>query len=272
MKTKIIAALLAVIAVVTVIVIIPTAADTETTTTPTILFESKQVAAQAGKNVSVEVSIVNNPGVVTMTIPVTWDTDVLKLTGVTNSYTVLAQTAECNGWLGSTDYETAQTNGVYYLAWDNDLAEDNFTSDGALCTMTFEVIKDFEETKITPIMASTTDNGILPIANIMNYDMDDLQTGFTYTEGVLTAGGEEEKTVTVKGTVTSFGNTTDSVTVELFAEDNETETADHSATAACDENNSASYEIAGVKPGNYTVKVSKPNHVTRTYQITVNAQ
>ena len=271
MKTKIIAALLAVLAVVMVIVIVPTAADTETTTVPTILIGSKKVAAEAGKTVSVEVSIVNNPGVVTMTIPVTWDTEVLKLTGITNSFTILSETyTDCNGWLGSEDYDTAQTNGVYYLAWDNDLAEADFTGDGALCTMTFEVLKNFETTAITPVMESDDELKILPIANIMNYDMDDLQTGFNYTAGVLEAGGEEEKTVTVKGTVTSFGSAEDKVTVELFAEGNET--AAYSTTVDCDENNSASYEIAGVKPGNYTVKISKPNHVSRTYQITVNAQ
>lgn len=271
MKIKIIAALLAVLAAVTVIVMVPAMADTETAAVPAVVIESKNVAkAEAGETVSVSVDLVatEDCGVVTMTIPVTWDTEVLELIDIENRFVILTEEyVDCNGWLGSDDYASAQENGVYYLAWDNDLAERDFTESGTLCVMTFRILKDFEETVITPVMSG---DDILPIANIMNYAMNDRQNDFVYEKGTLTAGGEEAKTVTVKGTITSFGDDTAPITVELYQIDSEGNEAFYDDRTVS--GNSASYEFTGVTPGNYTVKISKPNHVTRTYQITVSEQ
>mgnify|MGYP001633110118 FL=1 len=70
--------------------------------------------------------------------------------------------------------------------------------------------------------------------------------------------------VTVSGTATSFGSTTDNVTVQLIASGEST-----AAYETVVKGNSASYTIEGVAPGTYTMKVMKNNHVTREYTVTV---
>ncbi len=69
---------------------------------------------------------------------------------------------------------------------------------------------------------------------------------------------------TLSGTVKSFGSTTDPVTVQLFKSGSSA--AAYSTTV---KGNSASYTISGVASGTYTMKVSKKNHVTRAYSVTV---
>ena len=72
---------------------------------------------------------------------------------------------------------------------------------------------------------------------------------------------------TLSGTVKSFNSTTDPVTVQLFKSGSSA--AAYSTTV---KGNSASYTISGVASGTYTMKVSKKNHVTREYTVTVGTQ
>ena len=69
---------------------------------------------------------------------------------------------------------------------------------------------------------------------------------------------------TLSGTVKSFGSTTDPVTVQLFKSGSSA--AAYNTTV---KGNSASYTISGVASGTYTMKVSKKNHVTREYTVSV---
>ncbi len=71
---------------------------------------------------------------------------------------------------------------------------------------------------------------------------------------------------TLSGTVKSFGSATDPVTVQLFKSGSSA--AAYNTTV---KGNSASYTISGVAPGTYTMKVSKKNHVTREYSVTVSS-
>lgn len=71
---------------------------------------------------------------------------------------------------------------------------------------------------------------------------------------------------TLSGTVKSFGSTTDPVTVQLFKSGSSS--AAYNTTV---KGTSASYTISGIVPGTYTMKVSKKNHVTREYTVTVSA-
>ena len=71
---------------------------------------------------------------------------------------------------------------------------------------------------------------------------------------------------TLSGTVKSFNSTTDPVTVQLFKSGSSS-----AAYITTVKGNSASYTISGITPGNYTMKVSKKNHVTREYSVTVSA-
>ena len=69
---------------------------------------------------------------------------------------------------------------------------------------------------------------------------------------------------TLSGTVKSFNSTTDQVTVQLFKSGSSAAAYNTSVKG-----NSASYTISGITPGTYTMKVSKKNHVTREYTVTV---
>ncbi|MBR3588722.1 MAG: dockerin type I repeat-containing protein [Clostridia bacterium] len=71
-------------------------------------------------------------------------------------------------------------------------------------------------------------------------------------------------TFTVAGNVTSFGSNTDEITIELVKAGE----AEASYTAVVT-GNSTEYSFEGVKEGTYTLYVSKKNHVTRTYDVTV---
>ena len=70
--------------------------------------------------------------------------------------------------------------------------------------------------------------------------------------------------VTVSGTATSFNSDTDNVTIQLIESG-----MSEAAYEAVVKGNTASYSIAGVLPGTYTMKVMKQNHVTREYTVTV---
>lgn len=82
--------------------------------------------------------------------------------------------------------------------------------------------------------------------------------GSAYTETAPSPG------YTVYGAATSFGSQTDDMTIQLI-KSGESEPA----YEAIVKGNSATYSIAGVLPGTYTMKVMKQNHVTREYTVTV---
>ena len=71
----------------------------------------------------------------------------------------------------------------------------------------------------------------------------------------------------VSGNVESFNSGTDQVTIQLI-EQGQSEPAYETIVKG----NTASYSIAGVAPGTYTMKVMKQNHVTREYTVTVGAE
>ena len=74
----------------------------------------------------------------------------------------------------------------------------------------------------------------------------------------------DDEGVTLSGTVTSFGDDTDEVILELIPE-GLTETAYYAIVTG----NTAKYNLVNVAEGTYTLKISKKNHVTRTYIVTV---
>ena len=71
--------------------------------------------------------------------------------------------------------------------------------------------------------------------------------------------------VTVSGTVTSYNDSAGAVTIELIDDKG---AAAYSTTVI---GNSVSYALSDVAAGTYTMKVSKENHVTRSYTIVVKA-
>ena len=86
----------------------------------------------------------------------------------------------------------------------------------------------------------------------------------TAAQGVYTFPETEIVGYTVSGTATSFNSDTDEVIIQLT----ESGAAEASYEAVV-KGNTASYSIADVAPGTYTMKVMKQNHVTREYTVTV---
>ena len=86
----------------------------------------------------------------------------------------------------------------------------------------------------------------------------------TAAQGVYTFPETEIVGYTVSGTATSFNSDTDEVMIQLT----ESGAAEASYEAVV-KGNTASYSIANVLPGTYTMKVMKQNHVTREYTVIV---
>lgn len=95
--------------------------------------------------------------------------------------------------------------------------------------------------------------------------------GLCYTNGpVLSKSLYDPDAVvafSVSGTVTSYGDAAAAVTVELW-----TEGADQAAYTLSVTGNSADYCFESVIPGDYTLTVSKADHVKRSYPVTVESQ
>ncbi|MGM9601293.1 MAG: dockerin type I repeat-containing protein, partial [Faecousia sp.] len=80
----------------------------------------------------------------------------------------------------------------------------------------------------------------------------------------FTLGGGSGTGVTVSGTATSFNSETDDVIIQLIESG-----ASEAAYETIVHGNSASYSIAGVAPGTYTMKVMKTKHAPREYTVIV---
>ena len=108
-----------------------------------------------------------------------------------------------------------------------------------------------------------------PVGNGLTFVQSHIETndicgnGICFTNGPVLASDVYVPKVgfVLSGTVTSYGDKTAPVTLELLgAGEPRTVTATDGA-----------YSFADVVPGSYTLKVSKTNHVTRSYTVTVEA-
>ncbi|MBQ3179039.1 MAG: hypothetical protein IJB52_14560 [Clostridia bacterium] len=163
MKRRIFCAVMTVVLVLTMLPVIVAAEGAVE-----IAFTQRETKAGATQ-VQVGVDMSNNPGLVTATIPVTWDNDVLHLVDVIPSEDILSA-----GWIGMS-MDEYESNGTYYLAWDNDLAEADFTTEvGCLAELVFDIVDPSKDTNTT--LAFDMDD---PIANVMNFDMEDLRETVT---------------------------------------------------------------------------------------------
>ena len=104
--------------------------------------EGEVVSAQPNDTVNVKIFLSNNPGIVSATINVTFDTSVLSLTKVTDG-----------GFLGVQSHKPEYTS-PYTLAWVNDTATKNFTSNGAIAILSFKVSNSASYGKTYPIRIS----------------------------------------------------------------------------------------------------------------------
>ncbi len=130
------------------------------------LIEVSSVRGIVGNQVKVAISLKNNPGIASMSLKLDYDANILKLVKV-----------EDRGILGEQVHNPSL--GVpYYLSWVNDTATENFTENGNIVILTFEILEDAPLGK-TPISVS--------------YDYDDFD--------IYDVNGEKVAFATQNGTV-----------------------------------------------------------------------
>lgn len=169
MKRKFLCAVLSLLMVVS---LLPIVVGADETSVLDLAFTQRETAVGATE-VRVGVDMSGNPGLVTATIPVKWDNNVLHLKSVTPSTDIIG-----SGWCGMSMSEYT-SNGTYYLAWDNDLASQDYTTTtGCLAELVFTIVDPDVDTS-TELKFDLTDER----ANIMNYSMVDLTETITVTAG-----------------------------------------------------------------------------------------
>jgi len=136
-------------------------------TAPRISVET--VTAAAGQTVEVDVSLANNPGIVAATLQVKYDTEVLTLTEVKDL-----------GNLGTAMHKQ-ELESPYTLSWANGTVEENFTYNGAVATLVFEVAADAAFGDYSIEITYDYDND-----DIINADLETVN--FLITNGFVTVG------------------------------------------------------------------------------------
>ena len=192
-----------------------------------------EAEGKVGDEVTVPVTISNNPGISTFFFVVEYDMKGLTFVSADEGEILTS---------GTFTPVNDSVNGELSLAWftvDGDIAED-----GVLMNLTFKISEsakgDFE------LMVRYLPQDIA--------DATYTQIDCNVTNGKISTGS------TVSGTITSFGEATEPVTLRLL--DNGT---DIDKVTSRD----GTYSFSSVSPGTYTIEVSKLNHATRTYEITV---
>ena len=100
-----------------------------------------KVTGNVGDVVDVTVSLVNNPGIVTMKLNVAYTSSVLKLVGVTDAEK-----------LGDAMHPTRPqelTKNPYPLSWFTMLPKTDFTGNGVVATLHFELLAEANNSPIT---------------------------------------------------------------------------------------------------------------------------
>ena len=90
--------------------------------------EANSIDVEAGQTGQIQISLENNPGVVTVNLWINYDQEQLTLTEV-----------EDGGILGTPDHGGDKTQVPYHLYWHNDTSRENFSENGTLATLTFQV-------------------------------------------------------------------------------------------------------------------------------------
>lgn len=131
-----------------------------------------------GEEVIVPISIVSNPGFVSMSLSVTYDTSALTL--ISCEYTEVI-----SGSVHSSNY-----NSPYKMTWVNDILTSNITKTGTIAYLTFLVSEDAKEQDYSIIVRIPTD-GILD-ANGNSLDVSAAQGTITVSEAHICSFGDWE--------------------------------------------------------------------------------
>lgn len=191
-----------------------------------------EVMGKIGDEVTVPVTVTNNPGIATFRFRITYNTDDLTFISAEKGDVLTKGTIS-----STTDAENKTMTFLWYSA-------ENVTADGEIAKLKFN-IKDTAKgeyaLKVTYLAEDLLNENRTPV-------------GYTVKDGKISTG------ITLSGKITSFGDVTAAVTVRLL--ENEKELNSIQTT-------NGTYSFGSVSPGNYTVEVSKLNHATRKYFIAV---
>lgn len=195
------------------------------------VIRGSRTTAHAGDQVTVDIILENNPGLSALNLYYSYDKTNLTLKQVENKVSAFTMTNDVT------------------TVWD---AASNYTQDGILTTLTFDVAEN------APVGEYEIQIYFLSAAND---EFEEVRA--TTVSGVITVAVQGGK---LTGTITSYGSTSDEVTLEIF------EAKSGSLyRSVCEKGNGVYYSLSDVAYGTYTLKVSKKNHVTRTYTFCVDS-
>ena len=156
------------------------------------------------------------------------------------------------------------------LIWFIDANENGVLDEGERCapengfTQDGRFMGGKKYSAFVTLSVEAEDGRIDNTAFTLKLDGIDTPLSTSQAQGVYTFPETEIVGYTVFGTATSFNSDTDEVIIQLT----ESGAAEASYEAVV-KGNTASYSIADVPAGTYTMKVMKQNHVTREYTVTV---
>lgn len=192
-----------------------------------------EVEGKTGDEVTVPVIISNNPGISTFFFVVEYDADALSFISADKGEVLTG---------GTFTPVNNSTKGELSLPWYT--VNGDITEDGVLMDIKFKISESARGNYELTVRYLPQD-----IANA-SYNQIDCNVA----NGKISTGSM------ISGTVTSFGKATEPVTLRLSENGTETD-----KITSID----GTYCFSSVSPGTYTIEVSKLNHATRIYEITV---
>lgn len=174
-------------------------------------------SGKQGDTVTLNVSMPSNPGLVTMTIRVSYDTDVLQLTNVSNPGLLVG--AQLNTSYGS----------PYTISWVDGAATANNTKTGTIATFTFK-IKDSAKIGKTTVSLQFVDS----------YDSDYSENSFTASSGTITVNCKNHNYGSYTSTATQHSRSC-SACGYIEAADHTWNSGTVTKPASCKETGSKSY-------------------------------
>lgn len=178
----------------------------------------KSVKARAGQTIDITVGITNNPGIASAKLKINFDTNILTLKNVTDA-----------GVLGSTSHSPSLTS-PYVLYWNNGSATEDFTFNGTIATLTFEISESAEK-GCYPITIDFSED------DIFNVNMDAVQ--------IYESDGEIEITDVILADLNGDGkvNVKDNMFLSRYIAEWPDYTADTVCIDAADLNNDSTVNV-----------------------------
>lgn len=211
---------------------------------PTLELRPSASSVQPGGEFTVELVIHNNPGIAGIRFAFQYDETLLQLTDA-NGQSLTDWEVGIKAKQDETGEKVDRENAVWAQG-------ENWTgSDCCILRLTFRVLENAPMDTVTTIGITGLD--------IMNASLQEVP--FTATPATVTIQ-EEPLGVTVSGTVTSYGDAAEEVTVTLLQ--GETSVGTWSGTTG-------PYTLSNVAPGTYTLRVEKKGHAPWAEVITVGA-